>query len=81
MAVFAAMKVPPQIDFIEMPEILQGKYQYFTQAPMEKMRQAGYAAQFTSLEAAVADYVTSYLQTREPANAEGRATENVRKHG
>ncbi len=54
-AVFAAMKMPPQIDFIEMPAILQGKYQYFTQAPMEKMRQAGYTTPFTSLEAAVTE--------------------------
>lgn len=81
MAVFAALKVPAQIDFIEMPAILQGKYQYFTQAPMEKMRRAGYAAPFTLLEAAVADYVTSYLQTREPASTESGATEKVRKHG
>jgi ADP-L-glycero-D-manno-heptose 6-epimerase len=80
MAVFAAMKMPPQIDFIEMPAILQGKYQYFTQAPMEKMRQAGYTAPFTSLEAAVADYVTSYLQKREPASIGDIAAEKVRKH-
>lgn len=80
-AVFAAMKMPPQIDFIEMPAILQGKYQYFTQAPMEKMRQAGYTTPFTSLEAAVTEYVTSYLQTREPVNTAEIATEKVRKHG
>ena len=79
MAVFAAMKMPPQIEFIEMPEILQGKYQYFTQAPMEKMQEAGYATPFTSLEAAVADYVTNYLQARETANAAMDATEKVRK--
>ena len=81
MAVFAATKMPPQIDFIEMPAILQGKYQYFTQAPMEKMRKAGYTAPFTSLETAIADYVTSYLQCREPANPEHGAAEKVRKHG
>jgi ADP-L-glycero-D-manno-heptose 6-epimerase len=79
-AVFAAMKMPPQIDFIEMPAILQGKYQYFTQAPMEKMRQAGFTAPFTSLEAAIADYVTGYLQTHEPANTGDATTEKVRKH-
>ncbi len=81
MSVFAAMNVQPQINFIEMPAILQGKYQYFTQAPMEKMRQAGYAAPFTSLEAAVADYVTSYLQTRPPVVSTDAVTEKVRKHG
>ena len=78
-AVFTAMKMPPHIDFIEMPSILQGKYQYFTQAPMEKMRRAGFTAPFTSLEAAVADYVTSYLQANEPAMIEEVATEKVRK--
>lgn len=81
MAVFAAMEVPPQIDFIEMPAILQGKYQYYTQAPMEKMRKAGYTAPFTSLETAVTDYVKSYLQRREPANTESVSAEKVRKHG
>ena len=81
MAVFAAMKLPPQIDFIEMPAILQGKYQYFTQAPMDKIRQAGYTAPITSLETAVADYVATYLQTSEPARIEDSATEKARKHG
>jgi ADP-L-glycero-D-manno-heptose 6-epimerase len=56
-AVFTAMKVKPNIEFIEMPEILRGKYQYFTQADMSKLRGAGYAAPFTSLEDAVQDYV------------------------
>lgn len=56
-AVFAAMKVKPNIEFIEMPEILRGKYQYFTQADMAKLRAAGYKAPFTSLEDAVLDYV------------------------
>jgi ADP-L-glycero-D-manno-heptose 6-epimerase len=78
MAAFAAMRVPPQIEFIEMPEVLRGKYQYFTQAPMEKMRKAGYAAPFTSLEDAVADYVTTYLQKREPADTGDNPTEKVR---
>jgi ADP-L-glycero-D-manno-heptose 6-epimerase len=81
MAVFIAMNKPPQIDFIEMPTILQGKYQYFTQAPMEKMRQAGYTTPFTSLEAAVEDYVTSYLHTRPPATTGEIAVEKVGKHG
>jgi ADP-L-glycero-D-manno-heptose 6-epimerase len=66
-ATFAAMNLPPQIEFIAMPEVLQGKYQYFTQAPMEKMRKAGYTTQFTSLEDAVFDYVTTYLNKREDA--------------
>ncbi|MGH9617565.1 MAG: ADP-glyceromanno-heptose 6-epimerase [Acidobacteriaceae bacterium] len=63
-AVFAAMNVPPKIEFIPMPEVLQRKYQYFTQAPMEKMQKAGYRTPFTSLEDAVLDYVTTYLDKR-----------------
>ena len=64
-AVFVAMKRPPQIEFVPMPEVLQGKYQYFTQASMEKLRQAGYTRPFTSLEDAVSDYVTTYLDLRD----------------
>lgn len=61
-AVFAAMNLPPRIDFIPMPEHLQGKYQYFTQAETAKLRSAGYNAEFTSLEDAVADYIQNYYQ-------------------
>jgi ADP-L-glycero-D-manno-heptose 6-epimerase len=49
------------IEFIEMPESLKGKYQYFTQAEMARMRAAGYSAPFTSLEDGVREYVTDYL--------------------
>ena len=63
-AVFSAMQVTPQIEFIEMPEILRGKYQYFTQAEMSKLRAAGYSAPFTSLEDAVLDYV-NFLKANE----------------
>ncbi len=61
-ATFAAMGLEPKIDFIEMPEHLQGKYQYFTQATVEKLRAAGYTKGFTSLEDGVRDYIaTHYL--------------------
>jgi ADP-L-glycero-D-manno-heptose 6-epimerase len=63
-AVFAAMDIPPVIEFIEMPESLKGKYQYFTQAQMARMRAAGYSAPFTSLEDGVREYVTDYLAAR-----------------
>jgi ADP-L-glycero-D-manno-heptose 6-epimerase len=59
-AVFAAMDKPVHIDFIEMPEKLRGKYQYFTQAEMGKLRAAGYTKPFTSLEDAVRDYIQTY---------------------
>jgi ADP-L-glycero-D-manno-heptose 6-epimerase len=52
----------PDIRFIDMPEILRGKYQYFTQADGAKLRAAGgYAHPFTSLEDGVADYVKTHL--------------------
>ena len=60
-ALFAAMGKEPNIEFIDMPEILRDKYQYFTQADITKIRTAGYKSQITSLEDAVKDYVRNYL--------------------
>ena len=59
-AVFNAMGKPVQIDFIDMPETLKGKYQYFTEAEVGKLRAAGYNRAFTSLEDAVTDYIRNY---------------------
>src|SRR5579875_1031219 len=61
-AVFSAMGKEPKIEFIEMPKELQGKYQYFTEAKTEKLRAAGYAREFTSLEDGVREYV-GWLET------------------
>ncbi|MBS1736818.1 MAG: hypothetical protein JSS98_09495 [Bacteroidetes bacterium] len=52
------------IRFIDMPETLQDRYQYFTQADMTKLREAGYYKPFTSLEDGVDDYVKSYLKNQ-----------------
>lgn len=60
-AVFAALNQKPKIEFIEMPESIRDKYQYFTQANLTRLRASGYDAPVTSLEAAVADYVRNYL--------------------
>jgi ADP-L-glycero-D-manno-heptose 6-epimerase len=60
-AVFRAMGRDPKIRMIEMPVHLRGKYQYFTEAEMNKIRAAGYTAPFLSLEEGVKDYVQSYL--------------------
>jgi ADP-L-glycero-D-manno-heptose 6-epimerase len=68
-AVFSALDLPPVIEFIEMPESLRGKYQYFTQARMARMRAAGYAQPFTSLEDGVRKYVTAYLDPHEGITA------------
>ncbi len=60
-AVFAAMGREVTIEYIPMPDELQGKYQYFTQAEMGKLRAAGYEKAPTPLEEAVSDYVQHYL--------------------
>ena len=60
-AVFAALGREPRIEYIEMPEAIRDKYQYFTQANIGKLRTAGYDAPVTSLEDAVRDYVVNYL--------------------
>jgi len=69
-AVFAAMGKTPNIEFIPMPEKLRDKYQYFTQADISKLRQAGYHKGITNLESAVADYVQNYLMRDEYLGAE-----------
>jgi ADP-L-glycero-D-manno-heptose 6-epimerase len=56
-AVFESMGVAEKIEFVEMPKVLQGKYQYFTQADEKKLRSAGYTQAFTSLEDGVREYV------------------------
>jgi len=61
-ALFKAAGKAPHIEYTEMPEILRGRYQYFTQADMTKLRKAGYQKSFTSLEDAVKDYC-GYLST------------------
>ena len=65
-AVFAAMNLPPAIDYIEMPEAIRGQYQYFTEAKMEKLRAAGCPAAFGPLEETVADYVKTHLIAPDP---------------
>lgn len=60
-AVFEAMGKEKRIQFIEMPQELKPKYQYFTEAKMDKLREAGYEEGFYSLEDGVRDYVRRYL--------------------
>jgi ADP-L-glycero-D-manno-heptose 6-epimerase len=56
-AVFAALEMPERIQFIPTPEEIREKYQYFTEARMERLRAQGYTKPFTSLEKGVATYV------------------------
>ena len=65
-AVFAAAGKAPDIDYIPMPPEIRDRYQYFTQAEMARLRQAGYEAPFTSLEAGIEDYVRNYLSQPDP---------------
>ena len=58
---FAAMELTPDIEFIDTPEDIRDKYQYFTQAEMDKLRASGYDRAFTSLEDGIQDYVVNYL--------------------
>lgn len=62
-AVFHSIGKEPNIQFVEMPDVLRGKYQYFTEATTEKLRKAGYMRVFTSLEDGVREYV-GYLTKR-----------------
>ncbi|HEV2318200.1 MAG TPA: ADP-glyceromanno-heptose 6-epimerase [Verrucomicrobiae bacterium] len=61
-SVFAALGKKPFIEFIEMPDAIRDKYQYFTQADISKLRATGYRRKVTPLEDAVADYVRNYLE-------------------
>ena len=65
-AVFAAMNIKPNIEYIEMPEGLRNQYQYFTQAEMGKLKTAGCPVNFSPLEDSVRDYVVNYLQQADP---------------
>jgi len=65
-AAFQAAGREPDITYIDMPEVLRGKYQYYTQADMSRLRAAGYDAPMTPLEDGVADYVAGYLNTEDP---------------
>ena len=60
-ATFKAMDIPENINFIDTPEDIRDKYQYFTEAKMSKLRSIGYSNPFYSLEEGVSDYVINYL--------------------
>ena len=60
-AAFSALNQPVNIEYIEMPEHLRDRYQYYTCAEMEKLRNLGYSEETTSLEDAVDDYIKNYL--------------------
>ena len=59
--IFAALQVPERIEFVDMPEVLRGTYQYHTQADISRLRATGYTQPSTPLAAAVSEYVRDYL--------------------
>lgn len=61
-AVFEAMGKEVNIDFIDTPIDIRDKYQYFTEANMNKLIESGYKERFTGLEEGVTEYVNNYLK-------------------
>ncbi|MBD0256328.1 MAG: ADP-glyceromanno-heptose 6-epimerase [Cytophagales bacterium] len=61
---FWAMGKPKHVEFVDTPADIRDKYQYFTQANMNKLRSIGYQKQFHSLEEGIEDYVKGYLLER-----------------
>jgi ADP-L-glycero-D-manno-heptose 6-epimerase len=60
-ALYAALDQPFEVEYMAMPEVIRPNYQYFTEASMERLRQAGYPHPFTSLVDGVREYVERYL--------------------
>jgi len=58
---FQALEIPENIEYIDTPEDIRDKYQYYTEARMEKLRYEGYDKSFFTLEEGIEDYVTNYL--------------------
>jgi ADP-L-glycero-D-manno-heptose 6-epimerase len=61
-AVFSALNLPSSIEFIDTPVDIRDKYQYFTEAKMDKLRSIRYSKPFYTLEAAVEEYIQGYLK-------------------
>jgi ADP-L-glycero-D-manno-heptose 6-epimerase len=74
-AVFAALDLPPRIEYVDMPAELRGKYQYRTVADIGKLRAAGWDRPATALERAVDDYVRTYLVSGASLGAETGTSE------
>jgi ADP-L-glycero-D-manno-heptose 6-epimerase len=60
-AVFAALGIPPNIEYVEMPEEIRNAYQYHTEAEITKLQASGCPVKFRSLEDSVKDYIQNYL--------------------
>ena len=60
-ALFASLGREPDIRYVDTPEAIRDRYQYFTEARIDRLRAAGYERPFTELETGVADYVQNHL--------------------
>src|SRR5665647_1485113 len=60
-ALFTALGVDPRIEFVEMPESIRDRYQYFTEADGTRLREAGYRRPFRGVEDGVREYVETFL--------------------
>jgi ADP-L-glycero-D-manno-heptose 6-epimerase len=65
-AVYRALGREPQIEYVDTPAEIREKYQYFTQAGMDRLRNAGFDRQFTALERGVELYVRNFLEAEDP---------------
>jgi ADP-L-glycero-D-manno-heptose 6-epimerase len=65
-ALYRAAGREPRSEFVAMPKAIQGRYQYFTQARLDKLRAAGYTHPTTSLEDGIADFVQAHLAMADP---------------
>ncbi|MES2723046.1 MAG: ADP-glyceromanno-heptose 6-epimerase [Pseudomonadota bacterium] len=65
-AVFAAAGKPAQIEYTPMPPAIRDKYQYFTEAKMDRLKAAGFNQPMTALEDGITDYVRNYLSQPDP---------------
>ena len=63
---FASLEMEPSLDWIDTPDEIRNRYQYYTQAEMGRLRAAGFDAPFLGVEEGVGDYVTRYLATDDP---------------
>lgn len=63
-SIFSAMQMPPNIEYIDMPTDLRNSYQYFTEADMSSLQQAGYANGFSTIEKGVTEYVQQFLEPK-----------------
>ncbi len=61
-ATFHALNIQPNIEYIDMPDSIKDKYQYYTKADMSKLMEVGYSGRFRNLEEGATDYINNYLE-------------------